>query len=415
MSKELDLLSVLKNREHYANFSRFVDTDSLSDLAQVVVKSLGQYLESKEEVEQVDWGKFRTWFMVIKNPSMKAERKALLNRLFDKLEEHEPDPEFEEELLTHFIDKDVCSEVVDRIIKNDGVYDLHHLAEMIAEGIERRETSEKEDDDSVDLEDLISKLVTTDGYPMKLSGYKESIGKARGCDLVVIAGRPESGKTSHAIDQFVDPVLNHDPEAVCLFFNNEEDGDKIRLRDYQVVLGQTGVDIARDVLKSKDAYLDRRGRRFKVIDDPGMTVSTCEALCKKHKPKVIVFNVLDKIYGFTKTTSNDVDRVRRLAQWARKLAKTYDAVVVCICQADGSVEGERWFGKDKVYGSKTGVPGEADILICLGHSHDDKDAAHRFISIAKNKTTGDASVDPTKKHNRFVCAFDGGTGRFTDA
>ena len=221
MSKELDLLSVLKNREHYANFSRFVDTDSLSDLAQVVVKSLGQYLESKEEVEQVDWGKFRTWFMVIKNPSMKAERKALLNRLFDKLEEHEPDPEFEEELLSHFIDKDVCSEVVDRIIKNDGVYDLHHLAEMIAEGIERRETSEKEDDDSVDLEDLISKLVTTDGYPMKLSGYKESIGKARGCDLVVIAGRPESGKTSHAIDQFVDPVLNHDPEAVCLFFNGD--------------------------------------------------------------------------------------------------------------------------------------------------------------------------------------------------
>lgn len=415
MSTELDLLSVLKDRETYLSFSRFVDSASLSDLAQVLVKSLGSYFEAKDTVETVDWGQFRTWFMVIKHPSMKAERKQLFNKLFDRLEEHEPDPEFQEELLGHFIDKDVCSEVVDKIVKNDGTYNLLDLVEIVNEGIERKNQSEDDPDKEVELDDLVNKLVSTGGYALYLDGYKQSIGKVRGCDMVVIAGRPESGKTSHAIDQWVRPVLEQDDEATCLFFNNEEDGDKIRLRAYQSVLNKTGVDIARDVLKSKAAYAAKVGNRFKVIDDPGMTTGTCEALCKKHKPKVIVFNVLDKIYGFTKTTSNDVDRVRRLAQWARKLAKTYDAVVVCICQADGSVEGERFFGKDKVYGSKTGIPGEADILICLGHSHDPKDEPFRFINIAKNKTTGDASTDPSKKHLQFYCAFDGGTGRFTDA
>ena len=103
MSTELDLLSVLKDRETYLSFSRFVDSASLSDLAQVLVKSLGSYFEAKDTVETVDWGQFRTWFMVIKHPSMKAERKQLFNKLFDRLESHEADPAFQEELLGHFI------------------------------------------------------------------------------------------------------------------------------------------------------------------------------------------------------------------------------------------------------------------------------------------------------------------------
>ena len=232
--------------------------------------------------------------------------------------------------------------------------------------------------------------------------------------MIVVAGRPESGKTSHVIDQFVRPVIESEDDAVCLFFNNEEDGDKIRMRAYQCVLGKSGVDIARDVLKSSTDYKAKVGKRFIVKDEPGMSTGYVEKQCKKHKPKVIVFNVLDKVYGFTKTSSNDVDRVRKLAQWARRLAKEYDAVVVCVCQADGSVEGERWFGQDKVYGSKTGIPGEADVLICLGHSHDDKDKDHRFLTIAKNKTTGTSTTDPDKSHHKFVCGFEPSTGRFTD-
>lgn len=167
MSTELDLLSVLKNRENYASFSRFVDAASLSDLAQVVVKALGQYFETKENEDVVDWGRFRTWFMVIKHPSMKAERKALFQRLFDRLEDHEVDPEFEDQLICHFIDKDVCSEIVDKIVKNDGAFDLHSLAEIINDGIERKDASESEDDKEFDLEALVSKLVTTDGYPLR--------------------------------------------------------------------------------------------------------------------------------------------------------------------------------------------------------------------------------------------------------
>lgn len=414
MSTELDLLSVLKSRENYTRFSRFVDPASLSDLSQILVKSIGEYLESKDHIETVDWGQFRTWFLVIKHPSLKEERKQLFNRLFDRLETHEVDPTFEAEMLDHFIDKDVCSEIVDKIVKNNGVFNLHDLQDIINDGIERKEESTTEVDEDVPLDDLVNKLVSSGGTPLYLDGYKSSIGRVRPCDMVFIAGRPESGKTSHAIDQWVRPILEHDSDAVCLFFNNEEDGDKIRLRAYQSVLGKTGVDIARDVLKSKAEYDAKIGNRFKVIDDPGMTTNSCEALCKKHKPKVIVFNVLDKVYGFTKTTSNDVDRVRRLAQWARKIAKVYNATVVCIGQADGSVEGERWFEKDKVYGSKTGIPGEADILICLGHSHSPGDEDKRFINIAKNKTTGDATTDPTKKHAKFVATFDGGTGRFSN-
>lgn len=412
---ELDLLSVLRNRENYDKFCRFVDESSLTEHARVLVKSMGKYFEAKEGETDIDWGKFRTYFMFILNPGLSPDKKTLYGRIFDKLEEHEVDEEQRDELLGYFITKDVCSDIVDKVVNNDGSYDLESLREIIEEGIERQSDSDKEDDNDRDLEDLVSKLVTTGGYSMKLTEYQESIGKIRGGDMVVIAGRPESGKTSHVIDQYVLPVIEDQEDNVCLFFNNEEDGDKIRLRCYQTVLGKTGVDIARDVPASKAAYSAKVGNRFRVIDEPMLTVGKCEALCKKHKPKVIVFNVLDKVYGFSKTTSNDVDRVRRLAQWARQVAKRYDAVVVCICQADASAEGERFFDKSKVYGSKTGIPGEADILVCLGHSHDLKDKDHRFINIAKNKTTGDASVDPSKSHNQFVCAFDGGTGRFTDA
>lgn len=412
---ELDLLCVLQNRENYDKFCRFVDDNSLTEHARVIVKSMGRYFEAKASEGEIDWGKFRTYFMFILHPSLSPDKKSLYNRIFDRLEDHEVDEDTRDELLRLFIGKDVCSELVAKVLDNDGLYDLEALRELLEEGLERQSESDKEEDDDHDLEDLVSKLVTTGGIPLKLTEYKESIGKIRAGDMVVIAGRPESGKTSHVIDQFVMPVLEADQDHTCLFFNNEEDGDKIRLRAYQTALGKTGVDIARDVPGNKAAYSAKIGTRFKVIDDPMLTVGKCEALCKKHKPKVVVFNVLDKVYGFSQTSSNDVDRVRRLAQWARQVAKRYDAVVVCICQADASAEGERFFDKSKVYGSKTGIPGEADILICLGHSHDIKDKDKRFINIAKNKTTGDASVDPSKSHNQFVCSFNGATGRFTDA
>lgn len=414
MSTELELLSVLKNKDQYSAFAKHVDTNSLSDLARIVVNGLGKYFEAKPDVDEVEWGKFRTWLLIINSPGLSADKKILLGKLFDALDKAIPDEEMQEDLINTFITKDVCSEIATKIMSTSGHVDLNDIAELVNEGIERLKSSSSPVDEDVELEDLVTSLVTAGGYDLRLKGYKESIGKVRGGDMIVLIGRPESGKTSHALDQFVRPVLETDPTAMCLFFNNEEADNKIRLRAVQVALGKSGVDIAADVPKNKAAYDALFGKRFKVIGDHNMTVGSVEALCKKHKPKVIVFNVLDKVYGFTKTTSNDVERVRRLAQWARKLATTYDAIVICLGQADGSVEGERFFGQDKAYGSKTGVPGEADILICLGHSREPKEEGLRFINIAKNKTTGDSTTDPAKKHNQFPCSFDGSTGRYGD-
>lgn len=413
---ERDLLTVLAVRENYERYARYVDRSALSDVAGGIVDALGKFFDNKPDADKVDWSSFRAYYLIILDPKMSETRKSLVKRVIDELEAHTPDLESVSELVTSFITRSACDEIVELITTNGQTYPLAKLEEIITDAIERSsDASGDEEEEAMDLTALMAGLVSGGGVPFALTELQESIGVFRPSEMYIIGGRPESGKTSFALDVFARALFEHDPAAKVLFLNNEEDGNKIRLRLYNSVLNLSSVAIGRDVPKNQAAYNAIVGDRFIVEDNHHITTSRVEKLCKEHEPKLLIFNVLDKVAGFEKSSHNEVDRIRRIAQWSRGLAKRFNCTVVCVAQADAAAEGERYFDQSKLYGSKTGLPGEADVILNLGKTFDTREAALRFVTVAKNKTPGTSGTDPEKKHSKFVCTFTGETGRFTDA
>ena len=83
-----------------------------------------------------------------------------------------------------------------------------------------------------------------------------------------------------------------------------------------------------------------------------------------------------------------------------------------IIQADGSAEGQRWLNQSQLYGSKTGVQGEIDVLLMIGKTEEPGHEEQRFIHVAKNKKPTTGRMDPRVKHGKFIVDFDEERGRY---
>jgi hypothetical protein len=132
---------------------------------------------------------------------------------------------------------------------------------------------------------------------------------------------------------------------------------------------------------------------------------------KKYNPAIAVINVMHKLKGFDRIKS-DVERLGKLYSWAREKAKEYDCVFMLIAQADATAEGQEWIYQHQIYGSKTEVQGEADVIITIGKVHDGKYKDTRYIHVPKNKMPPGPRTDTSMKHGYHEVAFDGDTGVF---
>jgi hypothetical protein len=68
--------------------------------------------------------------------------------------------------------------------------------------------------------------------------------------------------------------------------------------------------------------------------------------------------------------------------------------------------------QSQLYGSKTGVQGEADVQLMIGASHEPGKQLERYISVVKNKLPGSGGTDPRLRHGKFTVDMDAERGRF---
>jgi hypothetical protein len=80
--------------------------------------------------------------------------------------------------------------------------------------------------------------------------------------------------------------------------------------------------------------------------------------------------------------------------------------MLTVGQADVVAEGRKWLLQSNLDSGKTGKPGAFDYIIGIGKSLDPSDEYTRFITLCKNKLTGD--------HGRYVVSIDPATARYID-
>lgn len=265
-----------------------------------------------------------------------------------------------------------------------------------------------------DLEELYNETVHTPGLRWRMRVLNQMLGSLRRGDFGFIFARPETGKTTFLASEvsfFAEQLRQRGENSPILWFNNEEQGSKVKIRLYQASLG-----IPLEILYSNrkscyNEYMDKTGGLVKIFDSASIHKRQVEAICKQYNPSLIIFDQIDKIKGF------DADRtdlqLGAIYIWARELAKLY-CPVIGVTQSDVSGEGKKWLTMDNVANAKTSKQAEADWILGIGKVHDPGFEYVRYLHASKNKLSGDEDSLPELRHGREEVIIEPSIARYRD-
>lgn len=324
------------------------------------------------------------------NPAERKELTALLQDVFNQ--------EIHEDVLVDLLEEHRRRALAGKVATlaldvEEGKKPVQDLLELFNEFEHQEIESDEPKPIEMDLEKLYESQVATPGLRWRLDWLNKSLGSLRKGDFGFIFARPETGKTTFLASEITHMVSQTEGEV--LWFNNEEQGNKVAIRVYQAALGLPTNHLFTDLKRNDERYKEVTGNRIKILDfEDSNSKARIEAILKASNPALIIFDQIDKIKGF-KGERNDLE-LKAIYQWAREIAKTY-APVIAVSQASGDAEGKLFLTMDMVDGSKTAKQGEADWILGIGKEQDNTSTT-RYFNISKNKLIGDEDTLPDLRH-----------------
>ena len=247
------------------------------------------------------------------------------------------------------------------------------------------------------LEDFYDDSKIVPIFPRKIFKHKLLGGGAMPGHHILIYGRPDQGKTLFSLYQAVG--MAHAGYKV-LYCCNEEDPHTHAAR---AACSLTNTPIAQYREHKHDIIERARKRgldniRFLKLE-PG-TFGEIESAIRDCNPAVVI---VDQLAGIDVNESSAVQRIERAARQFRTLIGTYGVVGISVSQAGDRTErhGQEppaYLSMSDVYGSRTGLPAQVDLMIGIGSDADMKAQDVRAITLPKNKLGGN--------HEPFRLRFD---------
>lgn len=263
---------------------------------------------------------------------------------------------------------------------------------------------------SDDILVLLEEKKASQGLLWPLNSLNQVLGPLNKGDFGFVFARPETGKTTFLVHAATHMAMQS--EGKVLWLNNEEKGSKVMKRCYQAALGITNVQLYSNPVQYQQDYNKKLKDRILLKDDANLTKKKVDELCRRHNPKLIIIDQIDKIKGF------DAERydlqMKAIYQWARELAKTYGPVIG-VCQAGGTAENKKWLQMTDVDSSHTAKQGEADWMLGIGKVDKDGLEEVRYFSVCKNKLDGDPSLTKEeRRHDKWEAIIRPELGRYQD-
>lgn len=407
---EPTLIRTLGRADNFTKFYPLVKEYSVLPETYEIIEDVKAYLDTHTDTEEVDWDELGTWALLTRHPSWNKTQRDTYGAIIDTVKSTAPDPAIVNRLaeLTTAIE---LKDLVDDVIISATPGKLDDAASVLENYRSFMVNGGAEDPLApYDLREIFDALHRTGGLKWRLEELNKSVGPLCRGDLVIVAKRPEVGGTTFLTSEMTHMVSQLPEGSRAVLFNNEESKHKVMARLIQSGLNWTVMDMAADPDKTLDAWSTFLGtRRIDLVHDTALSMKTVETVLKRHEYGLVGINVLWKVGGWRRL--EEYQRLSAQAQWARTVADRY-APVIAVWQADASAEGVPWLNQSQLYGSKTGVQGEADVLLMIGSSHEPGKGAERYISVVKNKTPGSDDTDPKLRHGQFTVEIDPERGRF---
>lgn len=436
MSLDLTTLRLLKTRDRYMRLAAHVPARALDTRTGIVLKDFGRFFNQFPDASTVHLDAFGMFFKQI-HPTLKQEDFAVFDQLFKRVVEEDVKPEIEAGLMGRLMSAAVAYDLATDIEKfnNGDEIDLRRSVAARLEEYDKVIDRKVKNPQVLDaIEDLLKAEENDTGLHWRLPCLNRHIKPVVGGDFIVIAARPDKGKTTFCADQLthmaaqVDTVYPGEKRSI-LWFNNEGPGKRIVTRCFQSALGATMEELValsnqpatsdpslnhRTLIRQR--YAEALGGRpgvLRIFDIHDMWNHEVQDLMDLHPPALVVFDMIDNI-KFGGEASNNGQRTDQLLeamyQWARMKGVQYDCGVMANSQISADGDGLQYPTLPMLKDSKTGKQGAADVIITLGAVNDPMLAASRYIGTTKNKKV--RTGVPASPQQEVI--FDGARGRYKE-
>lgn len=433
MSLDLTILQLLKHRAKYERLARVVPKRALETRASIILSDFGRFFKDFPNASRIERGAFSLFFAGI-HPGISDEDMAVYKHLFGQIEETDVSPEVEGGIMKRLVEAATAYDVavmLEKYNQGDDVDVRQHLTSLMDAYDSQIDRKVKNPQVLDAIEDLLKAEQNDEGLHWRLPCLNRHIKPLVGGDFVVVAARPDKGKTTFCASELtfmapqVDVVYPGENRSI-LWFNNEGPGKRIVTRCFQAALNATTEDLVRLSnipsedprwkTKVREDYAKALGGRpgvLRIFDIHDMWNHEVEDVVKLYKPALILFDMVDNI-KFGGEVMNNGQRTDQLLegmyQWSRVMGVKNDCAVMANSQISADGDGLPWPTLPMLKDSKTGKQGAADVIITLGTVNDPMLANSRYIGTTKNKKvrTGVGS-SPMQE-----VIFDGSRGRYVE-
>lgn len=422
-SLDVTTLQILRDREEYNKYKNLVPTSLLDPITDAILKDYGRYFKEHKEHKSVDQNAFKSAFFGTYHPKLTEEQRVQYRSVIDNCLSTDIDPVIRENYVARIVEQDYTARMIELLRQYNEGEDINILRE-INQLAEQAETDLDKKVEYSFIDDDISDLLEVDdnhtGLNWRLQCLHDYMRPLRAGDFGIIAGRPDTGKTSFLASELTH-LAKQIPNAFSadrpiIWFNNEGPGKRIKPRLYQAALDLSITDMIALSKRGEllEAYTQAVGAvdRIKIMDVHGFWNYEVEDVIKKERPALVVYDMIDNIKFAGMNAGSRTDQVlEQMYSWAREACVKYDAIGMCTSQISNEGDGLLHPTLGMLKDSKTGKQGACDFQIMIGRSNDFNSETVRGIGIVKNKLRVDGkSGDP-----RAEVIFDGNRSRYRDA
>lgn len=424
MSIEVTLLQLMKHRERFERLAKAVPTSALEEKSKHIFADFGKYFKEYPDVQRIELEPFMLWFKLYAHPTLTSEQLALYTALLSVVFNKDCDSSLESGIMGRLVAAETAHRVTDLITKyNDGAEVDLYVA--LRDEVERFEQATNRKVRVPWVNEGIESILLDDkedrGLHWRLACLNAVMRPLRGGDFIVLAARPDKGKTTFTASEVTfmaaqfDDYYGIDHGRSVVWLNNEGPGRRIVQRVYQSALNATVSDLIKlsqaGVLR--DEYAKAIGGdvdRIRVMDIHGFWNYEVEDLLSKLRPGLVIADMVDNI-KFGGQSVNGGQRTDQLLeamyQWQRVLGVKFDCPTIATSQLPGDADGLQYPTLSMLKDSKTGKQGAADAIVTMGAINDPFYAESRFIGATKNKLRRQGAPQSPQ----CEVSFDGERGR----
>ncbi len=389
-SFDINMLRMMKKRGQYQKYRPQINSGVVTEGTLALIKDFGRYFDKFPDHKEVDFQlfipRFHAWNKAVSEEVM-ATRVAAIRAAAKGDIAPDVEAELQREIANVAL-ANALAEAGDAYAEGD-LPDLGGRVQGLVDSYRKNAGVASDTFIDTPIGELLNEDNDEEGYLFRLNCLQLSMRGCRPGDSIIVAGRPDKGKTTFLASEATYMAQQLPDHRNILWLNNEGPGRRIIPRLYQAALGITRSEMVsmHEAGTLEKAYADAVGRpdRIRIKDIHGMTAGKVEQIIEAHDAEIVIYDMIDNIKFPADGAARTDEKLEQMYQWARECAVKYHHVEIATSQISADGAGEMHPPDHMLKDSKTGKQGACDAIIMIGHSNDPTMDRMRGIGIPKNK------------------------------